>query len=297
MHETTETPNARVLLWRAREGLLKTTAWLDYVRRVYAVDPGGYPFLSYVGLNFTKNAIKNYKFYFSFFRRLSPEEIALVLPVPDRSRFDELYEDWHPTHRYETIHRGTTFALKVDGDGTLTHYYHLRVRGLPFGPPERLELSDSDHGNYHGVCEEFTGSDVHLKRYFYCRDPDTIYASLETAGLAEEAGGYAPIDWLEYIESDGRDKLTWITGDPVLTQALIDKRGPAGLYRGLARIRHDCGFELFGPGSARDGTDHSIYFVQPTEAATSAGYLFDGVRRFLTHHLKLDAFDTPPSPV
>lgn len=283
-------PSARVLLWRARELLLRSPAWLDYVRRVYTIDPDGYPFLSYVGLNFTKDTIKNYKFYFSFFKRLDPAEIEILLPVSDRSRFDALYGAWHPTKRYETIHRGTTFALKIDGDGTLTHYYHLRVAGLPFGPPERLALSPVDEENYHGVCEEFTGSNVHLKRYYYCREPTTIRHSLEIAGLSEVADRSAGIDWLEYIESDGRDKMAWITGDPVLIQTLVEKRGPTGLDPGLARIRHHCGFELFGPGSARDASDHSIYFVLPAGPLSTAGYLFDGVRRFITHHLKLDSF-------
>src|SRR5262245_20297753 len=125
--------NAYTLLWRAREVLLESPAWIDYARRVYAIDPGDHPFLSYVGINFTRERIKNYKFYFSFFRRLNAEEIAALLPVPDRGHFDELYERWHPTLRYNHIHRGTTFAVKVEAGGELTHYYHLRLKGLPFG--------------------------------------------------------------------------------------------------------------------------------------------------------------------
>ena len=281
---------ASALLWGARELLLASTGWLDYARRVYAIDPGGHPFLSYVGVNFTKQAIKNYKFYFSFFRRLSAREIEDLLPVPDRGRFDELYALWHPTQRYDAIHRGTTFALKVDPDGTLTHYYHLRVRGTPLGLPERLVLSSEDRDNHHGVCEEFTGSKVSLKRYYYCRDRATIAQSLEMAGLHGVADQVPYIDWLEYIESDGRDKMAWITASPILIQELIEQRGPPRLASGVAKIRHDCGFELFGPGSARDGTDHSIYFIQPVGPLSRGGYLFDGVRRFATHHLKLARF-------
>src|SRR5688572_9088095 len=136
-------PSSYALLWRAREVLTAMPAWIDYARRVYAIDPGGYPFLTYIGLNFTKDTVKNFKFYFSFYKRLTPDEIATLLPVPDRSRFDELYAQWQPTHDYDILHRGTTFAIKVEpdgGDGQLTHYYHLRLPTLPFGPPERMTL-------------------------------------------------------------------------------------------------------------------------------------------------------------
>ncbi len=283
-------PSARTLLLRARDLLLESPAWLDYIRAVYGVDPGDHPFLSYVGLNFTRETIKNFKFYFSFFRRLSEGEVEALLPVPDRGRFDELYARWHPSRRYEAIHRGTTFAVKVDADGTLTHYYHLRLAGLPFGPPERLTLAAGDRDNYHGACEEFTGDRVQLKRYYYCRDPGTIAESLARAGLTGVADQVPRIEWLEYIESDGRDKTAWITGSPLVIQALIDQHGPARLGPGLSKICYDCSFELFGPGSARDGSDHSIYFIQPIGPLSRGGYVFDGVHRFATHHLKLARF-------
>src|SRR5262245_61008973 len=110
-------PSAYALLWRARDVLLESPAWIEYARRVYAIDPGDHPFLTYVGINFTKERLKNYKFYFSFYRRLSEEELASLLPVPDRSHFDALYaEAWHPTPRYSQLHRGTTFAVKVEPD-------------------------------------------------------------------------------------------------------------------------------------------------------------------------------------
>jgi hypothetical protein len=286
--EAKDRPTVYALLWRAREVLMASPAWLDYVRAVYAIDPGGYPFLTYIGLNFTADTIKNYKFYFSFFRRLSPEEIATLLPVPDRGHFDALYAEWKPTHAYDTIHRGTTFALKVEPDGRLTHYYHLRTPGLPFGPPERLALQSKDRDNFHGVCEEFTGSAVHLKRYYYLRSPTTIAESLAIAGL-DDVPDVGPIDWLEYIESEGRDKMDWITGSPALVDALIERHGPPRLASGLAKIRHDCRFELYGPGSARGGGDHSIYFVQHHGPHTTAGYyLFDGVGAFIRRHLKLE---------
>lgn len=277
-------PTAHALLWRARDVLLGIPGWLDYVRRVYSIDPGGYPFLSYVGVNFTKDTIKNYKLYFSFLRRLGEAEISELLPVPDRGRFDEYYPQWHPSREYRAIHRGTTFALKIDADGSLTHYYHLRLRGLPFGPPQRLELHPSDRENHHGVCEEFTGGKVHLKRYYYCRNPGTIAESLAIAGLPDRTPS---IDLLEYIESDGRDKMAWITEDPGLIQELLLLRGQHRLASGLAKICHECGFILFGPGSARDTSDHSIYFIEPGGPLAGGGYLFDGVRTFLRRHLRL----------
>lgn len=265
--------------WRAREDLLEMTAWLDYARRVYAIDPGGHPFLSYVGVNFTRDTIKNYKFYFSFYRRLSAGEIDDLLPVPDRGRFDEFYAQWHPTTQSQLVlHRGTTFALKIDRSGALTHYYGLRVRGLPFGLPRRLTLAADDHDNYHGVCEEFTGGRAHLKRYFYCFNRASIAESLASSGLP----GQGPsIYGLEYNESEGRDKTTWITTDQGFIQAFLARRGPPHLAAHLATICHDSRLFLVAPGSAHDKDDHSIY-IHPGVG--------DGVSRFAKDYLKITSF-------
>lgn len=281
-------PHARVLLWQAREALLNNPAWLDYARQIYSIDPGGFPFLTYVGLNFTDRTIKNFKFYYSFSRRLSEAELSVVLPVTDRGQFDEFYEQWHPSPHYKAIHRGTTFAVKVDAEGALTHYYHMRIKGLPFGPPQRLELGASDHDNYHGVCEEFSGGDANLKRYFYCAEPSTIAASLKTAGLHSSGGAVPKIELLEYIESEHRDKLTWISSDRGLLDALMDNRGPPALRNQLGALCRKCGFNLFAPGSARDGGDHSVYFVLPSDQGGAGGGLFDGVRRFCDRYLDIE---------
>lgn len=273
--------------WQVKDLLLRSPAWLDYLRGIYSLDPGeGHPFYTYVGINFTKDAIKNYKFYFAFYRKLSPEEISIVLPVKNRSRFDEFYAGWQPTKASKTIHRGTTFAVKVEADGTLTHYYHLRVPGLPFGPPERLSLHPSDRDNYHGVCEEFTGKKAHLKRYFYCANNETIAESLRLCGLPDRS---AFVEWLEYIESDGRDKMTWVATYPRLIQELVLRNGPPELGAVLTKMCFDTGIGLYAPGSARDGSDHSVYFFRPgTEEIR-----IDGVRSFATRYLKLEDFPAP----
>lgn len=279
--------DARALLWEAKERLRDDERWLEYVRAVYSVDPGDYPFLTYVGLNFTETEIRNFKLYFSFFKPLSDSEIETLLPVADRGRFDEMYARWHPSKNYATVHRGTTFALKVGADGALTHYYHLRVKGAPLGPPERLALAASDVDNHHGVCEEFTGGAAHLKRYYYCRDPRTIAASLAHAGFGDLLDQVPAIEWLEYIESEGRDKADWVTSSRDLIAALVQDRGPPRLDSALAKICLDCGFDLFAPGSARDGSDHAIYFVSPEGHARGGGYLFDGARTFVERYLGL----------
>lgn len=269
--------------------LLDVPGWLDYVRDVYSIDPAGYPSLTYIGLNFTKDTLKNYKLYFSFFKRLSSEEISKLLPVADRGHFDALYAQWTPTKRYDMIHRGCTFALKIDGDGTLTHYYHLRLPTMPFGPPQRLEMTDEDlSNNYHGACEEFTGDHIGLKRYYYSQNRQTIAETLRAADFSEALGELETINTVEYIESDTRDKFAWFSRSPAMLQALVERRGPPRLTPGLVKLCNDCGFIPFGPGSARDGKDHSVYFVQDEGVQTAPGFiLFDGVRAFIRRHLKI----------
>lgn len=284
MTTDTERPSAYNLLWRAREILPEIPGWLDYVRGVYSVDPGGYPFLSYLGINFTKDTIKNYKLYFSFYKPLTAKDLDLLLPVSDRGHFEQLYAQWHPTHAYKTIHRGVTFAIKIEPLKPLTYYYHLRLLGLPFGLPERLTLAESDLGNHHGACEEFSGGKIHLKRYFYAYDKRTIAQSLLDSGLPDRSQN---VDCVEYIESDGRDKYAWISDDPDLIGALLNHQGQPRLLSGLALLARTCRFQLFGPGSAKDGSDHSIYFTEDAGPRAQYGYLFDGARSFLERYLKV----------
>ena len=279
--------DGRMLLADARKMLIEQRAWQDYAKAVSALGSGGFPYLTYVGLNFTERAIKNFKFYFSFFRRLRPHELAVALPVPDRRRFDGYYAKWQATKDYSTIHRGVTFALKVASDGSLTHYYHMRLPGRPAGDPARLMLSNADRNQLHGVCEEFTGSEASLKRYFYCKDPRTIRSSLETAGFQDLVSEVPNIEMLEYIESDRRDKMTWITDSRPLLGALVERRGPRRLDSALEMFCRRLGYLPYGPGSARDARDHSVYFVLPTGQPAGSSYVFDGVKHFMTHYLHL----------
>ncbi len=281
-------PNdSRALLDDAKKRLIDHQGWREYVDKIYSIDQGDFPFLTYVGINFTESKIKNFKFYFSFFRRMSGPELDVVLPVAHRGRFDGFYAKWRPTKNYDTIHRGATFAIKVDDRGRLTHYYHLRLPGRPAGEPARLVLAPSDRDQLHGVCEEFEGSASRFKRYFYCRDGATIRASLERAGFSDQLDELPAIEWLEYIESEGRDKVAWITASRPLLTALVERRGPPNLRPTLEMFCRRLGVLPFGPGSARDGTDHSIYFVLPSGAQAGNGFVFDGVRHFMRHYLRM----------
>lgn len=272
-------PSTHAVRWRIREVLMKSPALLHYLRMVYALDQGNYPFYTYVGVNFTRRAVKNYKFYFSFYRRLTEPEIDALLPVPDRGQFDRFYREWQPTLEAKTLHRGVTFAVKVEADASLTHYYHLRTRGMPFGPPTRFAIPAHERDAFHGVCEEFRGEKISLKKYFYSRDAATIEESLRAASMPD---GRYDVPFLEYIESDERDKFTWVTHDPELIQAHLSTRGPAALGPSLARLCEDCDYTAYSPGSARDGGDHSIYFYP-----FAMLHRYDGVRAFAEKYLRL----------
>jgi hypothetical protein len=273
-----ETPPRGGSPWSLRDPLLAHPGWLDWVRQAYAIDPGDHPFFAYVGLNFTAERLKNVKFYISFYRRLTEAELRTMLPVSDRGRFDRFYAEWQPTQQVKTLHRGVSFALKVDTDGTQTHYWHMRTKGMPFGPPERLAVHPSDLENYHGACEEFTGSRIHLKRYFYLKNPQTIAESLLAGGMRLRR--VLPVDWLEYIESDGRDKFSWVTADLRLIGELVQERAGPGLAPVLDELVRATGTALYAPGSARGGEDHALYLFNPGPATH-----FDGLRAFVERYL------------
>ncbi|MEW5850194.1 MAG: hypothetical protein AB2A00_15505 [Myxococcota bacterium] len=270
--------------WSIRDllfGASRRPAWLRFVREALRVPPDDHPFHGYVGINFTSGGLKNVKFYFSYSRHLTPTELDTLLPVKDRGRFQEFLAQWHPTRRMLALHRGVTFALKVDADGTLTHYWHLRVKGLPFGPPERLELNSSDRDNHHGVCEEFTDGKAHLKRYFYLENRITISDSLAAAGMPERTRF---IDLLEYIESDGRDKFSWVTRDPRLLNTLIHEHGGNELGAELNAMCAATGVRLYAPGSSRDLRDHAVYLSDGRP-----DFHYDSITPFLARFLGVRA--------
>lgn len=268
----------------ARQVLLDSPGWLDYLRRIYAIDQQGYPFVTYVGINFTRERIKNYKFYFAFHRRLTPEEIAVVLPVEDRSHFDAMYAQWTPTRECRVLHRGTTFAIKVEADGDLTHYYHMRLPTMPFGPPQRLQLQPEEIHNWHGVCEEFRDGSAHLKRYYYGNHPLTVKESFRIGGMPDRT---PTVYLLEYVESEGRDKVTWVTADSRLAYLLLHQQEQPALVEGVQAICKATNSRLFAPGSARGGGDHALYFYELADGPYEDGHVYDGVRDFVTKYLGL----------
>lgn len=271
------------MTWSIREFLLDAKggqqAWREYVEAAFSIPAGGHPFHAYVGFNFTATGLKNFKFYFAYYRPLKPRELKRVLPVGGVGRLEEFLAQWHPTRKIGPLHRGVTFALKVDANGTLTHYWHLRVKGLPLGPPERLAIQPSDRENFHGVCEEFSEGKTHLKRYFYLHNPDTIRQSLAAAGMPDRT---AVIDALEYIESDGRDKFSWVTRDPRLCSRLVAAHAESAFVPVLRELCETTQQQLYAPGSSTDGKDHALYLVNPTPVTQ-----FDGIRPLLTRYLGL----------
>jgi len=66
---------------------------------------------------------------------------------------------------------------------------------------------------------------------------------------------------------------------------LIDRRAQPEIIPVLTDICLTCGFNLFAPGSSRDGSDHALYFFPLAAMAR-----FDGVGLFATKYLGLSGF-------
>ena len=268
----------------ARKRLIDAPAWRDYVEKVYSIDPGGYPFLTYVGIDFAAVGITRVRLCFSFFRRLSPREIDVVLPVSDRRRFEGYYARWQPTTTYDPLHRGATFQAAIESDGSLTYGYHLRLPGRPAGEPSRQILTMADRNQHHGLTEVFSPSARRLDKHFYCQDRDTLRQSIDAAGLTDLAREMARISWLQYTESDIGDRWAWVTDSRPLIAALAD-RGPSRFALALEMFCRRLGFLPFGPGTAKSGDEHSLHFA--LAHVPGAEPVFDGVRRFMTHFLRI----------
>ncbi|MEL7372788.1 MAG: hypothetical protein AAFN74_27940, partial [Myxococcota bacterium] len=236
-----------------RKWLVEKSEWQSFADRVYSIDPGDAPFLSYFSVDFTPQSIESFGFYFSFFRRLQPAEIDRLLPQVDRRRFNDVYSKWRPTKSYNTIHRGGTFFVKITPDGTITPGYHLRVPGRPGGEPARMKLSSSERSGLHGIIEEFQGRTSHVKRAFYSQDPTTIQRSMEAFGFQAHVSALPSIECLEHVETNAGDEVTWVTGDRGFASDVIKRKGPPHFLQAIEMFCRRIGFVPYGPGVSNQG--------------------------------------------
>ena len=278
--------DGRVMLADARKKLIENKAWQEQVERIYAIDPAGYPFLTFVGIDFTPNALGSFTFYFSFFKRLSAPELDTVLPVANRRRFDGFYAHWRPTKDNNTLHRGATFGMTVGADGKLSYRYHMRLPGRPAGDPARLQLTAADNKQLHGVGEVFDGGEVRFNRYFYSRERATIQKFLDATGFADVADA-SVIDGLEHVEGDQGDEVSWATGHRPMLMALLERHSPLKFPIALEIFCRRTGFVPYAPSLARSGRRYGLHLVLPSGPPAGSGYVFDGVKKFMTHYLLL----------
>ena len=89
--------DGQTLLAEARQQLIDTQDWRRYVEDVYSVDPGGYPLLTYVGLNFTDTEIQELQILFFFLQEAvairSRSGPSRARPAPLRSVLREVAAD------------------------------------------------------------------------------------------------------------------------------------------------------------------------------------------------------------
>ena len=128
------------------------------------------PHLNYFGINFDKNGIASFKFYFAFFKKLELHEIKQFLPIT----FDFLkyYHLWEESNYKSIEHSGCTFEVKFKPDMTPIYGFHYRLPPTKesydlIGYPKLLPFNVLDLNTRPGINYEYCNDTVLRKQYYY----------------------------------------------------------------------------------------------------------------------------------
>ena len=259
--------------------ILNTEAFKNYTNQIYSINNEGYPFLTYLGINFTNNEILNFKFYFSFFKKLSVEELSKVLPISDFSDFNSLYNLWNSSKTYNSLHQGATFAIKILPNYAPTYYFHLRLNTTVYNKPKLLNLETSNCIKNVGFCKEYTTNGYSNKNYFYFEDKDIIRNLANQYGLNNSKFNPDSIDELEYIESNNRNKIDLITFDQDFVEEFLKQKTSKknqDLFKNICSIYN---FKMYSPGIDSSGNNFSIYFIDAN--CINSFTPFDGIKELI----------------
>lgn len=251
----------------------------QYLKNIELIDNKDYPFLTYVGLNFNHLEFTNIKFYFSFFKPLSEDEIKLLIPDFAINDFKMYYDQWIPTKKYQSLHRGVTFALKVSNIEKYNHYFHLRIPNFPFGFPQKNEKLDVNP--FSGLAAEIHQQKINYKKYFYIENKNDIEYLFNEFNQKWAIKYLDQIEQIEYIESDLKDKIDIISNNQELIIEFFKRNASNILMSQIIEISERTNLKLFAPGTNKLNNEFSIYFID--YVATNKYIEFDGVKKFINH--------------
>lgn len=263
--------------------ILKDTSFKNYINDIYSIDTKGYPFLSYVGINFNRNSILNYKFYFSFFNRLNDQEIQKALPVKNLSKFKDFYNIWQESEKYESLHQGATFALKIEPNLILTHYFHLRsnkfnnINSNYFNKIITKPIKNS------GICYEYKRDQIYIKNYFYYSDKDCINDLSKKFKLSNSMFDVNKIDEIECVETLNKQKIDLITTDQHFIEEFLKQTTTNSIKQYFLEFAKKSNFLMYSPGIDSNGEVCSIYFIDKN--CSNDFIPFDGVKSFISDNV------------
>ncbi|WP_111657755.1 hypothetical protein [Isoalcanivorax indicus] len=147
----------------------------DAVRSAYerflALRDPAYPDMNYMGLNFREGGISSLKFYFTTYKRVTPEDVEHFLP--HAQDFLRYYRLWDPATVRSAEHTGCAFTVKFKGSKVPEVGFHYRLRPTAeayalIGEPQTLPFAGLDLGARPGINYEY-GADgaVSRRRYYY----------------------------------------------------------------------------------------------------------------------------------
>lgn len=178
-----------------------------YIELAYSVKQNGYPFMSYFGFNYRDNELLNFKVYFRFHNPLSSEEVLKLLP--DNSHFLLHYDKAGIGKINDVYHTGVTFALKINTQGIITHYFHYLIydykNEIPIHYPQKYLLKPGDDKMFQKINSvEYAQTKQLNKRYYTITDKIGVSELLKRFDIKHH---FTSLKHLEYTETEKFDKI------------------------------------------------------------------------------------------
>ncbi|MBI3520956.1 MAG: hypothetical protein HY062_16575 [Bacteroidetes bacterium] len=192
----------------------------NYISNAIKIQGDSKDYLSYFGINYNKGKLLNLKIYFTFFRKLTSDEVHQL--IPDSTDFYKDYDKLLFDAEHTLSNTGCTFALKIDVNGNITYYYHYRLPGKAVKLPLKISLTEQEiEANNNTRCMEYSGEEVFPKDYYLLFSASNITKLLDRFKISFFKDHNLLPDVIEYTETSKWDKIIIGIDSPPIQEKFV----------------------------------------------------------------------------
>ncbi len=224
----------------------------------------GYPFYSYLGINYTPAGILNIKAYFNFFKKIEYKELENFFP--ELRAVKDFYDNYQSSIVYDRNNMGVTVALKIEADGSHSHTFYVRDAQQKTPPPANIQFPAWEQKILHDyfACQLKNGT-LTYKNYYVIMADENKDLLLNLFGLQKQIDGKA-ISGIEYVDYAGQQKIALAIENKEKLSGFLSHFFDNEEIRALSqKLRTEYGLHPFSPGLYLNSPVKSIYYIDSGE--------------------------------